>query len=62
MGDRARRFRDRARDCLNLSKGARHRVDRIMLEEIGAELESEAKVIDVEERTKESTLREDQSD
>lgn len=62
MGDRAQRFRDRGRDCLNLAKGARHRVDRIMLEEIGAELEAEAKVIDAEERTTESTLREDQSD
>ena len=50
MPDLVKRFRDRARDCLNLAKGARHEVDMIMLEEIAAELEAEAKRIEREER------------
>jgi hypothetical protein len=48
MGDNAERFRNRAKDCLNLSKGARHNADRIMLEEIAAELEAEARQIEIE--------------
>lgn len=52
MSDAANRFRDRARDCLNLAKGARYEGDRIMLEEIAADLEDEAKRIDAEERLK----------
>ena len=50
MSEAADRFRDRARDCLNLAKGARYEGDRIMLEEIAADLEDEAKRIDAEER------------
>ena len=49
MGDDAKRFRDRARDCLNVAKSARHQADRIILEEMAAELEAEAKKIDAEE-------------
>ena len=52
MSATATRFRKRARDCLNLSKGARQRADRIMLEEIAADLEAEAKKIEGEEETK----------
>ena len=52
MGERAERFRDLARDCLNLAKGARHEADRIMLEDIAAELVAEAKLIDGEEAAK----------
>jgi hypothetical protein len=47
--DLRQRLRERARDCLNLAKGARHEVDRIMLEEIAAELEMEAKRVPAEE-------------
>lgn len=54
MSDAANRFRDRARDCLNLAKGARYVGDRIMLEEIAVDLEDEAKRIDSEERFKPS--------
>lgn len=54
MSDATDRFRDRARDCLNLAKGARYESDRIMLEEIAADLEDEAKRIDAEERFKSS--------
>lgn len=43
----AQRFRDRARDCMNLAKGARSDVDAAMLEEIAAELLEEADRIDV---------------
>ena len=49
MGDTSKRFRDRARDCLNVPKGARHQCDRIILEEMAAELEDEANRIDAEE-------------
>jgi len=38
-------FRDRARDCRNLAKGARNQADRMMLEDIAAELEAEARRI-----------------
>ena len=48
MSDTAKRFRDRARDCLNLAKGARHRVDRIMLEEIADDLSAEADKIEAQ--------------
>ena len=37
MSDAANRLRDRARDCLNLAKGARYEGDRILLEEIAAD-------------------------
>jgi hypothetical protein len=49
MTSAASHFRDRARDCLNLSKGARNEADRIMLEEIAEDLEAEAKRIDAGE-------------
>lgn len=49
MPDTATRFRERARDCLNVAKGTRHEADRIVLEEMAAELEAEAKKIDAEE-------------
>ena len=35
-------LRERARDCLNLSKGARSETDRTMLEDIAAEMSSTA--------------------
>jgi hypothetical protein len=44
----AGRFRNRAKDCLNIAKGTRHEADRIILEEIAAELEAEAKLIDAD--------------
>lgn len=50
MSDDAQRFRDRARDCMNLSKSARSNVDAAMLEEIGAELLEEAERIEAGER------------
>ena len=49
MADSAKRFRDRARDCLNVAKDTRHDADRIILEEMAAELEAEAKKIDAAE-------------
>lgn len=49
MPDPASRFRERDRDCLNVAKGARHEADRIILEEMAAELEAEAKKIEAEE-------------
>jgi hypothetical protein len=49
MPNDAQRFRDRARDCLNVAKGARTVADRSILEDIAAELEAEAKIIDAEE-------------
>ena len=38
----AQDFRDRARDCRALAKGARTEIDATMLEDIAAELEMEA--------------------
>lgn len=43
----AQRFRDRARDCMNLAKSARSDVDAAMLEEMAAELLEEADRIEV---------------
>ena len=43
MPDDAMRFRERARDCRNLAKGARNEVDAAMLEDIAGELETEAR-------------------
>jgi len=40
------RFRDRARDCRNLSKGTHNVEDRWMLEEIADELDDEARRIE----------------
>ena len=48
----AQHFRDRSRDCLNLSKGARHEEDRTMLEDIAAELSAEAAKIGTEGEVK----------
>ena len=62
MGDDAKRFHDRARDCLNVAKGARHEADRIILEEMAAELEAEAKKIDAEEAAKSKTVEPRQPD
>ena len=62
MGDDAKRFHDRARDCLNVAKGARHQADRIILEEMAAELEAEAKRIDAEEAAKSKTVEPRQPD
>ncbi len=62
MGDGAKRFHDRARDCLNVAKGARHEADRIILEEMAAELEAEAKKIDAEEAAKSKTVEPHQPD
>jgi hypothetical protein len=41
-------LRDRARDCLNLSKSAQSNVDRTMLEDIAAEMNATAKAIHAE--------------
>lgn len=46
----ARKFRDRARDCRALAKGARNPADAALLEEIADELEGEAEKIDRGER------------
>ena len=62
MGDDAKRFHDRARDCLNVAKRARHQADRIILEEMAAELEAEAKKIDAEEAAKSKTVEPHQPD
>ena len=48
MPDDAQRFRDRARDCLNVAKGTKHEADRIILEEMAADLVAEAKRIEAE--------------
>ena len=48
----AKRLRLRAQDCRNLAKGARHNTDRIMLEDMAADLEEEADTIDAEEAAK----------
>jgi hypothetical protein len=48
MSDDAKRFRDRARDCRNIAIGTKYEVDRQMLEDMAAELESEADQIDAE--------------
>lgn len=45
----AQRFRDRARDCRALAKGARNPADAALLEEIAEELESEADKIEQRE-------------
>ena len=42
----AERFRERARDCRALSKGARNPADAALLEEIADELEAEAEKIE----------------
>ena len=57
MGEQGDHFRRRARDCLNLAKGARTKADRAMLEDITAELEAEAKKIDAEEEAGRPTRR-----
>ena len=49
MSSDAKRFWERARDCMNLSKSARSPEDAAMLEEIAAELLEEAKRIEAEE-------------
>jgi hypothetical protein len=45
-------LRNRARDCRNIAKSTKSQVDRTMLEEIGYELEQEARKIAREERLK----------
>lgn len=50
MGEQSQRFRERARDCLNLAKGARTQTDRSMLEDLAADLVAEAKVLEAQER------------
>lgn len=62
MSDAANRFRDRARDCLNLAKSARYYGDRIMLEEMAADLNDEAKRIDAQEADEAATNRAAQTD
>ena len=43
-------LRDRARDCLNVSKGARTDADKTMLEDIAAEMNATAARIESEKR------------
>jgi len=45
----AQRFRDRARDCLNIAKSTRNQADKEMLEDMAAELQAEAKRIDAQD-------------
>ena len=52
MGEQSKRFRERARDCLNLAKGARTQTDRSMLEDMAADLVEEAKLLEAQERSK----------
>ena len=52
MGEQSKRFRERARDCLNLAKGARNQTDRSMLEDMAADLVEEAKLLEAQERSK----------
>ena len=47
----AKHLRDRAKDCLNLAKGARGQADRIMLEEIAEEFNAEALKVERAEAT-----------
>ena len=47
----AQKFRDRARDCRALAKGARNPADAALLEEIADELEVEADNMERRERT-----------
>jgi hypothetical protein len=49
MPNDAQRFRDRARDCLNIAKSTKHEADRTLLEDMAAELEIEAKMIEAEQ-------------
>ena len=42
----AQKFRDRARDCRALAKGARNAADAALLEELAEELDAEADKID----------------
>lgn len=48
MSDEAKRFRDHAKECRVLAKGARNMADTEMLEEIAAEMDEEARGIDAE--------------
>jgi hypothetical protein len=50
MPDDAKYFRDRARDCRALAKGARNVGDAEMLEEIAGELDARADKIEAEGR------------
>ena len=43
-------LRDRARDCLNLAKSARTKVDKSILEDIAAEMNARAAAIEGERR------------
>jgi len=52
MPRQAIRFRDRARDCRALAKGARSEADATMLEDIAAELEAAADKMDGQQRLK----------
>lgn len=56
MGQDSQRYRDRARDCLNISKSTRHQADRIILEEMAAELDAEAKRLEREEAGEDEML------
>jgi hypothetical protein len=49
VADSAQRFRDRARDCLNIAKGTRHEADRTILEDMAAELVAEANKVDADD-------------
>lgn len=49
MSDSAKRFRDRARDCLDLARTARNEADRMMLNDIAADLLAEADKIEAED-------------
>ena len=51
----AQRFRDRAVDCRALAQGARTQADKVVLEELAAELDAEAERIEAEETAQTSS-------
>jgi len=55
MPNDAQRLRERALTCRNLAKSARSEVDASILEDMAAELEDEARLIDLEHRVGEAT-------
>ena len=57
MSPDAERFRQRARDCLNVAKGTHLLADRTVLEEMADELSAEADKIDAEEKAKSDQLQ-----
>ena len=55
MSEESGRFRDRAKQCRDLSKGARSAVDREALEHMADDLDAEADKIEEEDAAKGDT-------